>query len=152
MARLQHYEMRSRSYGAHTALGQLSWRNRASPTGRDHQIYKHQGRGVEQFGFGYSHARSHALCLPFRPDRQRYAGGRVTASLHRFHPRCTATIHGVKLGLVISGVILILHKPLLWILLAIIIPMQIVRARKEAKVLEAKFGNEYREYQRRTWF
>ncbi|PYX53652.1 MAG: hypothetical protein DMG73_20350 [Acidobacteria bacterium] len=53
---------------------------------------------------------------------------------------------------VISGVILILHKPRLWILLAIIIPMQIVRARKEAKVLEAKFGNEYREYQRRTWF
>lgn len=53
---------------------------------------------------------------------------------------------------VISGVILILHKLRLWILLAIIIPMQIVRARKEAKVLEAKFGNEYREYQRRTWF
>ncbi|SRR5712692_110957 len=52
----------------------------------------------------------------------------------------------------ISGVILILHKPRLWILLAIIIPMQIVRARKEAKVLEAKFGNEYREYQRKTWF
>src|SRR5438445_12379880 len=84
MARLQHYEMRSRSYGAHTALGQLSWRNRASPTGRDHQIYKHQGRGVEQFGFGYSHARSHALCLPSRPDRQRYAGGRAHACLHRF--------------------------------------------------------------------
>jgi protein-S-isoprenylcysteine O-methyltransferase Ste14 len=53
---------------------------------------------------------------------------------------------------VISGVILILHKPRLWILLAIIIPMQIVRARKEAKVLEAKFGDEYREYQRKTWF
>jgi protein-S-isoprenylcysteine O-methyltransferase Ste14 len=36
--------------------------------------------------------------------------------------------------------------------LVIVIPMQIVRARREAAVLEATFGDEYREYRRRTWF
>jgi protein-S-isoprenylcysteine O-methyltransferase Ste14 len=30
--------------------------------------------------------------------------------------------------------------------------MQIVRARKEAAVLEAKFGEEYRIYRSHTWF
>jgi protein-S-isoprenylcysteine O-methyltransferase Ste14 len=30
--------------------------------------------------------------------------------------------------------------------------MQILRARREAKVLEEKFGDEYREYKKRTWF
>jgi protein-S-isoprenylcysteine O-methyltransferase Ste14 len=34
----------------------------------------------------------------------------------------------------------------------IIIPLQIFRARREAAVLEAKFGDEYREYRKRTWF
>lgn len=52
----------------------------------------------------------------------------------------------------ISGLIVVLHKPSLWILPAIIIPIQIFRARQEAKVLEAKFGEQYREYKRKTWF
>jgi protein-S-isoprenylcysteine O-methyltransferase Ste14 len=30
--------------------------------------------------------------------------------------------------------------------------MQIVRARREAAVLEAAFGEEYRRYRRQTWF
>jgi protein-S-isoprenylcysteine O-methyltransferase Ste14 len=34
----------------------------------------------------------------------------------------------------------------------VLIPMQIVRARKEARVLEEKFGEEYRAYRARTWF
>jgi protein-S-isoprenylcysteine O-methyltransferase Ste14 len=33
-----------------------------------------------------------------------------------------------------------------------IITLQIVRARQEARVLEATFGDAYREYRRRTWF
>jgi protein-S-isoprenylcysteine O-methyltransferase Ste14 len=35
--------------------------------------------------------------------------------------------------------------------LIVIIPMQITRARREAAVLEASFGEEYRRYRRRTW-
>jgi protein-S-isoprenylcysteine O-methyltransferase Ste14 len=34
----------------------------------------------------------------------------------------------------------------------VLIPVQIIRARREAAVLEAKFGDAYREYRKRTWF
>jgi protein-S-isoprenylcysteine O-methyltransferase Ste14 len=36
--------------------------------------------------------------------------------------------------------------------LVVIVPMQVARARREAAVLEASFGDEYRRYRRRTWF
>src|SRR5579859_2016054 len=36
-------------------------------------------------------------------------------------------------------------------LLLVVIPMQIVRARREAAVLEAQFGDEYRRYRAGTW-
>jgi len=52
----------------------------------------------------------------------------------------------------VTGVILILRQPLLWLLLLVIIPMQIIRARREARVLEGTFGDAYREYRRHTWF
>jgi protein-S-isoprenylcysteine O-methyltransferase Ste14 len=39
----------------------------------------------------------------------------------------------------------------LLLLLIIVIPMQIVRARREAAVLEATFGDEYRRYRQQTW-
>jgi protein-S-isoprenylcysteine O-methyltransferase Ste14 len=44
--------------------------------------------------------------------------------------------------------------PAWWLLLPliIVIPMQIVRARREATVLEAAFGEEYRRYRQQTWF
>ena len=54
--------------------------------------------------------------------------------------------------IVIAGLILMLHYPVLWVALVIGIPLQIVRARREAHVLEAKFGEAYREYRRQTWF
>jgi protein-S-isoprenylcysteine O-methyltransferase Ste14 len=38
------------------------------------------------------------------------------------------------------------------LVLIIIIPMQIARARREAAVLEAAFGDAYRRYRRQTWF
>lgn len=41
--------------------------------------------------------------------------------------------------------------PLL-LLLIIVIPMQIVRARREAAVLEATFGEDYRRYRQQSWF
>lgn len=42
----------------------------------------------------------------------------------------------------------------LWFLLAflVLIPMQIIRGRAEARVLEEKFGAAYVEYRKRTWF
>jgi protein-S-isoprenylcysteine O-methyltransferase Ste14 len=50
------------------------------------------------------------------------------------------------------GVFLMLRQPYLWIALLIIVPLQIIRARKEARVLESTFGDDYRQYRRRTWF
>jgi protein-S-isoprenylcysteine O-methyltransferase Ste14 len=50
------------------------------------------------------------------------------------------------------GVALIVERPNLLAVLLVLIPMQIIRARREAALLEAKFGDAYREYRRRTWF
>jgi protein-S-isoprenylcysteine O-methyltransferase Ste14 len=52
----------------------------------------------------------------------------------------------------IVGVILIVQRPVLWLFLAAVLIGQIIRARREAHVLEAAFGDEYREYRRKTWF
>ncbi len=38
------------------------------------------------------------------------------------------------------------------VVMAVTVPMQIVRARKEAEVLGEAFGEEYEAYRRRTWF
>lgn len=54
--------------------------------------------------------------------------------------------------LFVAGFILIMGRPI-WLLLPVaLIPMQVVRARKEARVLEEKFGDQYRLYRARTWF
>ncbi len=50
------------------------------------------------------------------------------------------------------GLIVVVRRPVLGVLLLIIVPMQIIRARREAQVLEAKFGDAYRQYRARTWF
>ena len=50
------------------------------------------------------------------------------------------------------GLTLVLQRRALWILLVIVAIGQTVRARKEARVLEAAFGEAYREYRRKTWF
>lgn len=52
----------------------------------------------------------------------------------------------------VAGLVLIVGRPRLLIILLVFIPMQIMRARREAAVLEAKFGDAYREYRQRTWF
>lgn len=41
---------------------------------------------------------------------------------------------------------------LLLLVAAVAIPVQVRRARREARVLEAAFGDAYRDYRRRTWF
>ena len=52
----------------------------------------------------------------------------------------------------IAGMLLIWQKPWAWILLPVLGLAQMMRARREAAVLEAKFGEEYRAYRRQTWF
>ena len=52
----------------------------------------------------------------------------------------------------LAGLILILWRLDLLVILLVIAPVQIFRARREAVVLEAKFGDAYREYRQRTWF
>ena len=55
-------------------------------------------------------------------------------------------------GLVIASFLLYINQPYALLIFVVLIPMQIYRARKEEQVLEAKFGEEYREYKARTWF
>ncbi|MGO8984326.1 MAG: methyltransferase family protein [Terriglobales bacterium] len=50
------------------------------------------------------------------------------------------------------GIVLILRRPELLLIIVLLIPVQIFRARREAAVLEAKFGDAYREYRKGTWF
>ena len=52
----------------------------------------------------------------------------------------------------ITGLVLVLQRPVLWIFVVIMIVGQTLRARSEARVLEAAFGDAYREYRRTTWF
>ena len=53
---------------------------------------------------------------------------------------------------IIFGLILALQKPVLWIVMAAVVIGQTMRARREAQVLEAAFGDAYREYRCKTWF
>lgn len=54
--------------------------------------------------------------------------------------------------MMILGVLMVVQKPVWFIFPAVLLVVQSLRARKEAQVLEAKFGEEYREYRRGTWF
>src|SRR5580658_1809959 len=55
-------------------------------------------------------------------------------------------------AVMLAGFVLVLHRPVLWLVLLALIVMQTLRARREAQVLEAAFGDAYREYRRKTWF
>jgi protein-S-isoprenylcysteine O-methyltransferase Ste14 len=52
----------------------------------------------------------------------------------------------------IAGMILILGRWEGLLVLVAALVGQTIRARREARVLEAAFGDEYREYRRNTWF
>ena len=52
----------------------------------------------------------------------------------------------------VAGFVLVSHRPALWLVVPAIIVMQTLRARREARVLEAAFGNADRDYRRKTWF
>ncbi len=55
-------------------------------------------------------------------------------------------------ALMILGIIIWTGQ--LWLLLVyvILIPLQVMRARKESAILAARFGDAYLEYKKKTWF
>lgn len=55
-------------------------------------------------------------------------------------------------AILIAGMILYVNRPRWFWCFLILIPLQVVRARAEAKVLKERFGEEYRQYRARTWF
>jgi protein-S-isoprenylcysteine O-methyltransferase Ste14 len=55
-------------------------------------------------------------------------------------------------AILLVGLALFLKQlALLWFLV-VLIPMQILRARKESEILDAHFGDSYRQYKSTTWF
>ena len=54
-------------------------------------------------------------------------------------------------AIMIVGMALYLEIPKLMLLLVIVVPTQIWRARREEKVLTEKFGDSYRQYKAATW-
>ncbi|MGZ7066528.1 MAG: methyltransferase family protein [Candidatus Aminicenantales bacterium] len=54
--------------------------------------------------------------------------------------------------LLLLSFIVCLRKPIWLILWGMLVVMQVARARKEERVLEAKFGDTYRDYKKKTWF
>jgi protein-S-isoprenylcysteine O-methyltransferase Ste14 len=55
-------------------------------------------------------------------------------------------------AVMILGVIIWIGRPWLLLLFAVLIPLQVVRSRKEERVLTEKFGAEYLVYKQKTWF
>lgn len=55
-------------------------------------------------------------------------------------------------ALALAGFVLYLGQHNLFWIFAILVPLQVLRARAEARVLEQRFGEEYRRYKASTWF
>jgi protein-S-isoprenylcysteine O-methyltransferase Ste14 len=54
--------------------------------------------------------------------------------------------------LFVIGLLLVLQIPRALVFVPILIAVQLLRAHREAKVLQDKFGNAYQEYRKKTWF
>jgi protein-S-isoprenylcysteine O-methyltransferase Ste14 len=55
-------------------------------------------------------------------------------------------------ALALAGFILYLGQLNLFWIFAVLLPLQVLRARAEARVLEERFGEQYRLYRTSTWF
>jgi protein-S-isoprenylcysteine O-methyltransferase Ste14 len=89
----------------------------------------------------------------------RYQLGKSFALTPRAHQLVTRGVYSkirnpiYVFGLVaFAGLVLVVHRPILWLLLVGLAIMQALRAHREAQVLDAAFGDSYREYRRKTWF
>lgn len=54
--------------------------------------------------------------------------------------------------LMILGAVIAYQQPVFLLIPAAIVVVQATRAHREARVLEAAFGDAYRDYRKRTWF
>lgn len=52
----------------------------------------------------------------------------------------------------LSGIAIAMGRPVLLMILLVLVPLQIRRARKEEQVLTQAFGQEYVRYKAQTWF
>ena len=52
----------------------------------------------------------------------------------------------------IAGFVLYVGRPMWLLLLLALLPMQVLRAQAEGRILEAVFGDAYRAWKRQTWF
>ena len=55
-------------------------------------------------------------------------------------------------ALMIAGIIIWSEKPWFLLVFCVLIPLQVMRSRKEEQVLAEKFGAAYEEYKHHTWF
>jgi protein-S-isoprenylcysteine O-methyltransferase Ste14 len=55
-------------------------------------------------------------------------------------------------SMVIAEAFLYFGRPALLLIFVFVMPLQIMRGRKEAQVLESQFGDDYRAYRAGTWF
>lgn len=67
------------------------------------------------------------------------------------YARLRNPIYAAGVGLFLgAGLVLARWWPV--VIAALLVPLQSARARREARVLEARFGEQYRQYRRHTWF
>lgn len=55
-------------------------------------------------------------------------------------------------ALFLTGMIVLVGRPIVFLIFLVLIPSQLWRIRQERAVLEATFGDEYRRYRQSTWF
>jgi protein-S-isoprenylcysteine O-methyltransferase Ste14 len=54
--------------------------------------------------------------------------------------------------IILFGLLLCVYQPAFLLCWCFLLIIQIIRSKKEDKILEEKFGDEYREYKKKTWF
>ena len=54
--------------------------------------------------------------------------------------------------LLVVGFALATQWKFVFLIFLVLVPVQLLRIRQEARVLEEKFGDEYRAYRKKTWF
>lgn len=70
---------------------------------------------------------------------------------HGFYARVRNPIY-IFVDFMVLGLILALRGYWVFVILAVLVVLQTLQARREARVLQAKFGPSYLEYRKQTWF